>query len=272
MDEKDIELQVRRLISEEVEQYRTFLQSQFKYLTWGIGVLLAAGALIFTYLFGKSIDESKEQLISTIDAKVVEYRLVQSFKNSLEEHIKIAVTNAVESKDTLQTVDNLVGETTNQYMAKVADSIEMQLTELIKNEVARNQNLNISELVSKLSFPQGAVVSFYSTSCPVGWQVYKELSGRVILGVGHANELTARSLGDMGGAETHTLTISEIPSHAHSAKRVPWGEFNWKGGGSDPFWDRNGGKYKDYATGNAGGGRAHNNMPPFLALLYCRKL
>lgn len=39
--------------------------------------------------------------------------------------------------------------------------------------------------------------------------------GRTILGAGTGSSLTARALGDTGGAETHTLTTDEIPSHNH---------------------------------------------------------
>ncbi|WP_407553028.1 phage tail protein [Vibrio parahaemolyticus] len=122
------------------------------------------------------------------------------------------------------------------------------------------------------SFPQGAVVAFYSDECPSGWQDYKELSGRVIVGVGKGSGLQLRSLGDVGGKESHLLTVEELPPHNHAASRVPWGQLNWKGGDSDPFWARNGGKYEGYTTGNSGGGKEHNNMQPYLALLYCRKL
>ncbi len=69
-EEQELELKVRRILATEVEQHRSFLQTQFKYLTWGIGVLLASGALVFTFLFGKSIDETKEQLIFSIDSLV----------------------------------------------------------------------------------------------------------------------------------------------------------------------------------------------------------
>lgn len=39
--------------------------------------------------------------------------------------------------------------------------------------------------------------------------------GRVLGTIGTGSGLTARSLGVMVGAETHTLTVGEIPSHSH---------------------------------------------------------
>jgi len=42
-----------------------------------------------------------------------------------------------------------------------------------------------------------------------------DLQGRTIVGVGTGSGLSARSLGDSFGEETHTLITSETPSHSH---------------------------------------------------------
>lgn len=77
--------------------------------------------------------------------------------------------------------------------------------------------------------------------------------------------LTARSVGSWGGAETHLLTLSEIPSHSHTYTTAQGpasagagralGSDNSLNGGSD-------------ATNNSGGGSVHNNMQPFLVSNY----
>ncbi|CAB4197617.1 Phage tail collar domain containing protein [uncultured Caudovirales phage] len=43
-----------------------------------------------------------------------------------------------------------------------------------------------------------------------------DMRGRTAIGSGTGTSLTARTLGATGGAETHTLTSGEIPSHTHS--------------------------------------------------------
>jgi len=43
-----------------------------------------------------------------------------------------------------------------------------------------------------------------------------DLRGRVPIGAGQGPGLTNRNLGEMGGEESHTLLITEMPSHRHS--------------------------------------------------------
>lgn len=43
-----------------------------------------------------------------------------------------------------------------------------------------------------------------------------DMRGRSLVHVGNGPGLTPRSLGERGGAETHTLTPSQMPAHTHS--------------------------------------------------------
>lgn len=78
----------------------------------------------------------------------------------------------------------------------------------------------------------------------------------------------AYSLGSVGGEAEHTLTINEIPSHAHTYKRHAFDRND-----SDPTTgeDVYGANNKTLAahegtTDVTGGGQPHNNMPPYLAV------
>jgi microcystin-dependent protein len=42
-----------------------------------------------------------------------------------------------------------------------------------------------------------------------------DLRGRVVVAVGNGDGLSTRTLGQKDGTETHTLSTSEMPSHAH---------------------------------------------------------
>lgn len=87
-----------------------------------------------------------------------------------------------------------------------------------------------------------------------------DLTGRVPVG-----QSSTISLGEDGGEAEHTLTIDEIPAHDHSYHRaldgpVTFGEIP---GTAAISWNA--------TTGSAGGGGAHNNMPPYLGLNYIIK-
>jgi microcystin-dependent protein len=84
------------------------------------------------------------------------------------------------------------------------------------------------------------------------------------------------SMGDTGGESTHTLTVPEMPSHGHSDTghlHALAGEFPGLAlaPGELPVDVPGSGEFT--AIGNAnitdtGGGGAHNNMQPFITLLY----
>jgi len=91
--------------------------------------------------------------------------------------------------------------------------------------------------------------------------VTPDLRGRTVIGAGGAYNPA-----DIGGEEEHTLTDSEMPAHTHTyaaeylAARTGAVDLhnylvNDFGGTID--------------TSSTGGGAAHNNMQPYLALKYC---
>lgn len=72
------------------------------------------------------------------------------------------------------------------------------------------------------------------------------------------------SVGDGGGAGTHTLTESEMPAHAHTIDQVVS-----VAGTPAPAPGILPSVIPLMSTNSAGGGNAHNNMPPYKALLPC---
>lgn len=89
--------------------------------------------------------------------------------------------------------------------------------------------------------------------------------GRTSVGV-NPSDIDFDTPGKKYGEKEHTLTAYEMPSHSHSVKlNVPFGmPYNDKTGASA----NNGGNvhygesYSPITIQNAGGGQAHNNMPP----------
>jgi microcystin-dependent protein len=91
-----------------------------------------------------------------------------------------------------------------------------------------------------------------------------DLRGRAPIGAGTGTGLTARALGATVGTETHTLTIAQMPSHDHSSL-----QFGSSGGAAGLRADAI--VTTDTRTGFTGGGEAHPNMQPSLALNFIIK-
>ena len=93
------------------------------------------------------------------------------------------------------------------------------------------------------------------------WAAFGE--GRVL--VGKASSGTFATGGATGGAETHTLSVSEIPSHTHTEGGTQ--EFGTTSSTSTGV--RNTGNFspgKQYETQATGGGSAHNILQPYIVV------
>jgi len=92
-----------------------------------------------------------------------------------------------------------------------------------------------------------------------------DLRGNVAVGAS-----TDYSLGDTGGEETHTLSVSEMPSHSHTVSMKRTSVNNYTGGAG---WNPLGGSTYDgdFTTQATGDGLAHNNMQPYVVTNYIIK-
>lgn len=164
--------------------------------------------------------------------------------------------------------------------------------------------------------PTGTVVAFASSAAPTGWLLcngsavsrteYARLfsvigttfgsgdgsttfntpnvKGRVIVGL-DTGQSEFNVMGETGGAKTHTLTVSQIPSHTHTQDPHSH-SVRWKSivvgseGGTTPalrpatssYDGTNEAALEATATNkNTGGGGAHNNLQPYIAMNYIIK-
>lgn len=124
-------------------------------------------------------------------------------------------------------------------------------------------------------------MAFDLDSCPNGWEPFESrsglsLAGRTIVGAGAGERdeldrpLTSRSVGDWGGEERHVLQERSMPRHTHNYT-VYFRNGQRGSGGTAIGAAASDGDNRTYTSSPTGGGEAHNNMPPFLVLLYCKK-
>ena len=150
---------------------------------------------------------------------------------------------------------------------------------------------------------RGAVLAFdREDGCPAGWVPFEDAYGRFVVGIGRhtaqdvdGNEVTNLDLGEQGGERTRRLSVKEMPRHAHrvfveptrgDAAGRPWwipsgevaevGAGGLAGGGSSVgrFMYGHGRPYADLSARilitEEGGSEPYDNMPPFVALKFCK--
>ncbi len=132
--------------------------------------------------------------------------------------------------------------------------------------------------------PAGIVVASLKRCSDLGdkWGDYKEGAGRMIVGVGKAtiagSERTFR-LDEDGGFWEHVLTEDQMPQHDH-ATIVHLAQNDNRGFGRENFAQprdflsvksSTGRDIGAARTDKAGSSKPHNNMPPYIALNFCKK-
>jgi microcystin-dependent protein len=132
---------------------------------------------------------------------------------------------------------------------------------------------------SSTDFPQLAALLGDKYATHIGTSYYlPDLRGRVVVGL-DSGQAEFSTVGKWGGFKTHTLSVNEIPPHAHDFEGQT---FSWGAGGGNVFvpvnatggaasnnylytWQNSGGWTTTY---NQGGGAAHNNLQPYLTMNY----
>lgn len=114
-------------------------------------------------------------------------------------------------------------------------------------------------------YPVGAIYLSTSAASPaeVFGGTWKQLHDVFLL----AGSAKAFPYGSTGGAKEVTLTAAQMPKHAHQFSRIPIVSLELTAGGN--YYAEKStavGKLVAQNTETAGGGKAHTNMPPYLAV------
>ena len=155
--------------------------------------------------------------------------------------------------------------------------------------------------INSSGMPMGTIVAFAlpAQNIPAGWlpcdgsvipSKYQalitalgsnntpNLAGRALIGTGKPNNdkqsdgttpnfTTTNNwpLNYTGGEYVHTLSVNEMPQHAHDYQYInPLGE-EAENFYSGSYWEPT---MVNATTANTGGNQPHNNMPPYLAINY----
>lgn len=179
--------------------------------------------------------------------------------------------------------------------ADIADITTLKVTTLTTTSVSGNGTVPVGGIL---------IWSGAANAVPAGWALCDgnnstpDLRGRFVLGAGTGTGLSARTVGQKGGEETHVLTVNEMPSHTHGTSASAsnsgnhthnyvsgWGSYAGIKGGSYGSGEIGyvGTWNTSTAAGDhthtisvtvnaAGGGQAHNVMPPFYVLAYIMRV
>ena len=180
-------------------------------------------------------------------------------------------------KDKIKKENNEIIIELNYTLGIKEDEITLRLS---KKEIGLEATLNnidksLKEIIeSKIEFKKDLlekvypIGSYYWSSSDISPQtlfggIWKQIKGRFLF-ASDGNH----SVGYEGGEEKHILTIDEMPSHSHGYLKFRYNNVYEYTGSSERCnsypWCNDYQFEKKASTDSKGGGKAHNNMPPYI--------
>lgn len=243
--DSDTNFDVVRLLTEDIQAHREYIQKLYL-SAFAVGaVLFSIGLGIGYYVLGKQLD-----------ARVFEYRIVDSLRERAEQISSVIVEEARRGAQ-------------DEVSRYIGDEIERVVEQELALKLQEFTSESLTDIVEGVALPRGMISSFTTNFCPQGWVLWSEGTGRVIVGAGQGQGLSNRSMMEVGGTETHQLTVSELPEHRHSTiQMIGTNEID----GVDSTTTNSGEHHNEAReTGATGEGAPHNNMMPYIAVRLCLK-
>ena len=111
------------------------------------------------------------------------------------------------------------------------------------------------------AYPVGSIYMSVNSTNPqdIFGGTWTQLKDRFLLGAG-----STYKAGNTGGAATVTLTVDQMPSHSHTLQMLytaAGGSAAWVADNVEGKWD-----WIEGRIGSTGGGKAHENLPPYLTV------
>lgn len=152
--------------------------------------------------------------------------------------------------------------TTDNQMSRISVSFESEQVATLPNPYYRATPV-ISRSILDAFYPVGYILLLYSHADPN--TMYPGTTWVRIYGAFPWFTDEKGEIGLTGGERTVTLTEKQIPSHNHG------GTYTNAGTARTHAWLTSNGSAMGYDTVNAGGGEAHNNMPPYIQISAWRR-
>jgi microcystin-dependent protein len=141
--------------------------------------------------------------------------------------------------------------------------------------------LTAGMLAGNGTIPVGGIIMWNGTSAPNGWALCTgqtvnghttpNLQGQFIVGY-NPSDVDYNNTGITGGEKTHTLTITEMPSHNHGMfDKSADGGGDWRVLRESSRGENFDNTY-DIGTLSTGGGAAHENRPPYYVLAFIMRV
>ncbi|MFD3190904.1 hypothetical protein ACFMPD_11595 [Sedimentitalea sp. HM32M-2] len=162
---------------------------------------------------------------------------------------------------------------------KLTETLEANRTLLRQQEVSQAETVQLANEIESINrLLSQAVIGFNRSeraggACPPGWSLFDAAGGRFIVGAGnHSNSGVSEypSYADdpdqaTGGAEFVELKIEHMPAHTHRFLTPTL--TRPRGAGQEHV------SYSENArnTESTGGSQPHYNLPPYIALYFCKK-
>lgn len=157
-----------------------------------------------------------------------------------------------------------------QNDATLYDNVTIEMVTPVQQE-GTPINKELFDTISKYLIPTGIICMWSGSAVPSDWHLCDgtngtpDLRNRFIVGAG-----STYNIGDIGGSDTVTLTVDEMPKHSHT----------YYEGVTDDGYEKNLTAINDDAlyvnkktqTTSVGGDKPHENRPPYYALAYIMKI
>lgn len=178
----------------------------------------------------------------------------------------------VDVSDTTQATS---GTTKKSALSLIADYIKARVETITNKTLSTGSvvdaNVNVVEILKK-AYPVGSIYINASVSTNpatlLGFGTWSAFgAGRTLVGI-DSGDTDFDTVGETGGAKTHTLTTAEMPVHSHSYFSKGAGANRWviNASPSDVVGSAN------IGGGDAGSGSAHNNLQPYIVTYLWKRL